>query len=86
MIHSVWRRGTDDYFDPMNGVSTHWKRYQTFIEALQTHDCVVLQKTADDGSFARLGYIGVFRFTDLKVGADGSISLKLLERMPIRPA
>lgn len=70
----------------MIGAKIDGKRYADFVNALCSHDKVIVQKTAEDGSFARLGYIGVFRFDKLEIGEDGSISLRLVERLPIRPA
>ncbi len=85
VIHDLWWTPPSAYFDPMEGAKLDGKRYNDFVDALRVHDIAVMQRTAKDGSFSRLGYLGVFRFSDFAVGADGSISLKIVERLHLRP-
>ncbi|MGR3343432.1 MAG: hypothetical protein ACU0DI_09460 [Paracoccaceae bacterium] len=86
VIHDIWWTPPSNYFDPMKGAKTEGKRYTDFIAALNAHDRAIMQRTAEDGSFARLGYVGVFRFNNLAVGDDGSVSLTIFERLPLRPS
>jgi len=85
VIHNIWWTPPGRYLDPMHGANLTGKRYNDFVDALQTHDRTVMQKTAADGSFARLGYIGVFTFDSLAVAADGAVSLRITARLPFRP-
>ena len=80
VIHASWRRGPTGYLDPMPGAKVDGKRYAELVEALRDHDKVVLQRDTDPISLARDGYVGVFHFKDLIVGADGSIGLTLTSR------
>ena len=70
----------------MIGAKIDGKRYADFLHALRTYDTAVMQKTAKDGSFARLGYVGVFRFSNLEIGESGAVDLKIVERLALRPA
>ena len=79
VIHTCWRQGPNGYHDPMEGANTAGKRYADFVEALKANDLVVIQRDVP-GSFARDGYVGIFRFKDLLVGPLGEISLTLTER------
>jgi len=79
VIHSRWRVGRSGYLDPMDGANRDGKRYADFLKALQENDLVVVQRDVP-GTFDRDGYVGVFRFKDLVVGASGQISLSLVER------
>jgi hypothetical protein len=87
VIHDYWYSAPSTYFDPMKGAKVDGKRYADYLAALRANDRVVMQKSATDGSFARLGYIGIFKFKDLVVDEDtGSISLTLTQRLPVKPA
>ncbi|MBP6737216.1 MAG: hypothetical protein KA139_07245 [Rhodobacteraceae bacterium] len=79
VIHSCWRQGATGYHDPMSGANITGKRYDDFLDALKSHDLVVVQRDVP-GSFARDGYVGVFRFKGLEIGPKGEISLTLVER------
>jgi len=79
VIHSRWRVRRSGYLDPMDGANRDGKRYADFLKALQENDLVVVQRDVP-GTFDRDGYVGVFRFKDLVVGASGQISLSLVER------
>ncbi len=63
----------------MSGANITGKRYDDFLDALKSHDLVVVQRDVP-GSFARDGYVGVFRFKGLEIGPKGEISLTLVER------
>jgi len=79
VIHDTWRKGKDGYLDPMTGAKLDGKRYLEFVEALRVKDLVILQKDKP-GGFERESYIGIFTFSNLAIGDDGSISLKLIDR------
>ncbi|MBT8417351.1 MAG: hypothetical protein KJO42_07910 [Silicimonas sp.] len=86
VIHDLWYTPPGAYHDPMEGVDLKGARYTDFIGALKDSDTVVMQKSKDDGTLARLGYIGVFKFKDLDVADDGAVSLTITERLPLKPA
>jgi len=77
VIHNTWRQGATGYRDPMEG--TKGKRHEEFVEALRSHEHVILQKDVE-GTFFRESYIGIFAFKDLVIGDDGSVSLTLVSR------
>ena len=79
--NSWWDIPTKQYFDPMNGADLSGARYKAFTEALENSDKVVIQKDVSKDDFTRNGYVGVFRFTELVFGEDGSVSLKIVERI-----
>ena len=81
VIHNTWRKNLIDYFDPMTSAAIDGIRYQTFVEALKTYNEVVIQVDAAPGDFSRVGYVGVFSFSDLIIGEDGSIALKIVDRL-----
>lgn len=80
VLHSTWRIGGTGYFDPMLDVKLEGLKYRRLVEALDLHNEVVIQKDRAPDNFARDGYVGVFRFEDLRIGADGSIRLTLGEQ------
>jgi len=85
VIHNIWWTPPSSYFDPMDHAKLDGKRYRDFVQALQGNDTAIMQKTATDGSFSRLGYVGLFRYQDVVVGEDGSVALTITERLPVRP-
>ena len=80
VIHNIWWDKRSTYFDPMVGVKFDGKRFGAFLDALQTYPYAVMQKTAEDGTFTRLGYIDIFDFTDLQIPESGGVSLKITGR------
>lgn len=79
VLHASWRRGATDYFDPMLGGDPVGVKFRDLVKALTESELAVIQRDKGEG-LARDGYIGVFRFKDLIVGPDGSISLTITER------
>jgi hypothetical protein len=79
-IHTRWLKTPSmTYHDPHAGDHVGSKRYEEWIEAMRSQSLVILQKDKPD-SFARAGYIGIFEFENLKLGDDGSVSLRLTAR------
>ena len=63
----------------MTGAKTDGKRHAEYVEALRRESFVILQRDLD-ATLARDGYVGIFSFKDLEIGADGSVSLTLVSR------
>ena len=81
VLHHTLRDGATGYRAPIAPEHPGHKRFQELIAALEAHDLAVIQRDRDRASLARDGYIGVFRFADLKVDLEPpELSLRLVER------
>ena len=81
VLHNTRRQGTTGYFDPMTKVKLDGDKYRRLAQALRENDVAVMQRDAGDDGLSRDGYIGIFSYSDLAIGDDGSISLKLVDRV-----
>ncbi len=79
VLHTSWRKFPNGYFDPMTGAKVDGKRHAEFVEALRREPFVILQRDKP-GSLDRDGYVGIFTFENLQIGADGSVGLTLIAR------
>jgi hypothetical protein len=80
VLHHSWRRGPNEYFDPMSDAKIDGAQYTEFVAALRGGTQAVIQKDAK-GSLDRDGYVGVFSYRDLDIGTDGSIRLIVTDRI-----
>lgn len=80
VLQQKWWAPPHRYHDPMLGDASEGPRYTAMLDALQAQNQVVIQRDRGEGATPVTGYIGVFRFEELAIGADGSVSLKLVER------
>ena len=79
---SHWNFHNHSYSAPLLPEDRDTKRCTEFLDALRAIDLAVMQRDAtpiETGSLPRAGYIGVFRFSGLKITED-HLSLTLLER------
>ena len=82
VLHSQhWDVRSGNYLDPMKGVSKDRGKWPDYVARLHECDRVIIQKDTDPDTLRRDGYIGVFRFTNLDVREDGSIALRIIERL-----
>ncbi|MCL4187644.1 MAG: hypothetical protein KJZ85_08550 [Rhodobacteraceae bacterium] len=81
VLHQTFRVGPHGYRAPIPPEHPGQKRFEELARALHEHDLVVVQRDRDPVTLARDGYVGVFRFKDLRVDTDaGEMSLTLTER------
>lgn len=80
VLHQTFYSPPYAYHHPFKNVAFTSPKVQALIEALQDNDLFVLQADADPETLARKGYIGVFRFTDLRVHPEDGLSLRITER------
>lgn len=82
ILHAIYWTPPNAYHDPARGGPDTAKRHADLVEALRRTDRAVVQRDRPEGATAtRDGYVGVFRFEGLVIGDDGSITLKLVERV-----
>lgn len=82
VLHTTWWNvASGEYLDPMKGAKLDGAKYTAYVERLRSCDRAIMQKDTDSVTLRRGGYVGVFRFTDLDVRQDGSISLEIVERI-----
>ena len=81
VLHHTLRVGASGYRAPISPEHPGQKRFEELVTALRENDLVVIQRDADPISLARDGYVGVFRFTDLKIDLSVmELSLRLTAR------
>ncbi len=81
VLHHSLREGATGYRAPIFPEHPGQKRFEELIAALKAHDLVVIQRDKDRETLARDGYVGVFRFADLKVDLEAlELTLRLVER------
>jgi hypothetical protein len=81
VIHNTWYDGAGRYHDPMVGAKLDGAKYRSFVEALASGDRAIMQNTPDRSTFARKGYVGLFRYEDFVIDDDGAITLRIVERL-----
>lgn len=74
------RIGANGYFGPFPTDPRRSKKYQELEAALHSNELAVVQRDKDPVKLDRDGYVGVFRFSDLKIDYASGFSLKLVER------
>ena len=81
VIHHTLRQGPTGYRAAIAPEHPGQKRFQEFVAALEAHDLVVVQRDKDRETLARAGYVGVFRFADLRIDLEAlELTLRLVER------
>jgi hypothetical protein len=81
VLHHTLREGATGYRAPIAPEHPGSKRFQELVAALQDHDLVVIQRDKAPETLARDGYVGVFRFADLRIDLDAlELTLRLTER------
>lgn len=65
----------------MAGVNCDGARYTDYVDALAKGDRAIVQRDKSGDDLSRDGYIGLFRYEDFCRNEDGSISLKIVERL-----
>ncbi|MCC6306008.1 MAG: hypothetical protein IT545_12540 [Rhodobacteraceae bacterium] len=81
VLHQTFREGPHGYRAPIPPEQPGQKRFEELRRALADHDLVVIQRDRDPLTLARAGYVGVFRFKDLRLDLRaGELTLTLTER------
>lgn len=81
VLHHSLREGATGYRAPIAPEHPGQKRFQELVAALEGQDLVVIQRDRDPETLARDGYVGVFRFADLRLDLEAlELSLRLTER------
>lgn len=81
VLHSTHMLADGAHFAPFDqGDPRGGAKYQEFEEALRSQDLVVVQRDTSATDFARKGYVGVFRFADLRIDYSEGVRLRLTAR------
>ena len=82
VLHSTfWDVGTGLYRSPGEGFDPAGRKFTELQQLLRGGDRIIMQKDADPVTLARAAYIGVFRYADLDIGADGAVRLTIIQRI-----
>lgn len=82
VLHSTfWNVRTGRYHSPGEGFDPAGGKFTELQHLLRHGDRVIMQKDSDPVTLARAAYIGVFRYADLDIAADGAVSLKITHRI-----
>ncbi len=65
----------------MTDADINGAKYRDYVTRLKEGDKCIIQKDADAETLRRRGYVGVFRYSDLQLGDDGSIGLNIIARV-----